>query len=246
MASCWLISYVFRPYRTPELLFGEQSYDPPALDLWAVGATLAEFFTPLELVEEEEEDYPSSEESEAEESNGKGFIYHNGAVLSAYSIWNRKALFDSSRGDLGLAWSIFQLKGTPNTQTWPGFARLPHAQKLTFNDTPGVPLASRLPHLPDQSALAGSESASRGVDRGFLDLITALLQYPPQDRLCAAEALSSACFTSQPILLPEEAQLSRSQPKASICATWEGYRLGELVDLFLSLPHKPSRHSWED
>ena len=31
-------------------MFGPQDYDPFALDLWALGATLAEFFTPLEDV----------------------------------------------------------------------------------------------------------------------------------------------------------------------------------------------------
>ncbi|KAL8279439.1 hypothetical protein RQP46_008251 [Phenoliferia psychrophenolica] len=35
------------PYRAPELLFTARTYDPPALDLWALGATLAELFRPI-------------------------------------------------------------------------------------------------------------------------------------------------------------------------------------------------------
>ena len=36
-----------RPYRAPELLFGVRKYDATACDLWALGATFAEFFTTL-------------------------------------------------------------------------------------------------------------------------------------------------------------------------------------------------------
>ena len=38
-----------RPYRAPELLFGTTDYDACAIDLWSMGAVLAEFFTPLRL-----------------------------------------------------------------------------------------------------------------------------------------------------------------------------------------------------
>jgi cyclin-dependent kinase 8/11 len=36
-----------RSYKAPEVLFGSRDYDAFALDLWALGATLAELFCPL-------------------------------------------------------------------------------------------------------------------------------------------------------------------------------------------------------
>lgn len=39
--------------------------------------------------------------------------------------WRRKNLFDASRGEIGLAWSIFKVRGTPDEGNWPvGFPRL--------------------------------------------------------------------------------------------------------------------------
>ena len=37
----------------------------------------------------------------------------------ATSRWSRTSLFNGRRGDLGLAWSIFQIRGTPNDSNWP-------------------------------------------------------------------------------------------------------------------------------
>ena len=33
--------------------------------------------------------------------------------------WARDALFNAERGSIGLAWSIFKLRGTPNEVNWP-------------------------------------------------------------------------------------------------------------------------------
>ena len=33
--------------------------------------------------------------------------------------WARETLFNGSRGEIGLAWSIFQIRGTPNEELWP-------------------------------------------------------------------------------------------------------------------------------
>lgn len=47
---------MFSAYRAPELLFGSRNYDHLAIDLWSLGATFAEFFTPLRLHGDEDDD----------------------------------------------------------------------------------------------------------------------------------------------------------------------------------------------
>jgi hypothetical protein len=74
------------------------TYNPFAIDLWALGTVIAGFFLPDQLhnasmgeVEEQDEDVEPP----------------------------RDTLFDSAYGDLGLAASIFRIRGTPNPETWP-------------------------------------------------------------------------------------------------------------------------------
>lgn len=109
-----------RPYRAPELLFGARSYDPYAVDLWSLGATLAEFYTPL-LLELDDSD-SDSETSQSEDSKSaviKPFVVPKGLTPKLERQWKRDSLFDASRGDIGLAWSIFQIRGTPDEINWP-------------------------------------------------------------------------------------------------------------------------------
>lgn len=114
------------PYRAPELLFGTRTYDAKALDLWSLGATFAEFFTPLKLSDKEsdafdfgfgrDEPLPPEEEDEL----GIPFITPKTPSLnSTRPIWDRKSLFDGTRGEIGLAWSIFKVRGTANDANWP-------------------------------------------------------------------------------------------------------------------------------
>ncbi|KAF8661425.1 hypothetical protein AX16_001343 [Volvariella volvacea WC 439] len=51
------------PYRAPELLFGSRTYNPFAIDMWSLGATMAEFFTPLRLGRANEADDDDDEHS---------------------------------------------------------------------------------------------------------------------------------------------------------------------------------------
>jgi len=107
------------PYRAPELLFGPRSYDPFAIDLWGLGATLAQFFTPLRLCSDDEDDEDDFEHPTRTEDPPAPFIMPPNPRTITSSRWYRDPLFDGTRGELGLAWSIFKIRGTPTPETWP-------------------------------------------------------------------------------------------------------------------------------
>lgn len=110
---------MLRPYRAPELLFGVRKYDATACDLWALGATFAEFFTTLHrraLVDDFDDD-----DSNAEERGDptKAYLFDELPEPWVRYEWERYSLFDGSRGDIGLAWSIFRSRGSPTPEIWP-------------------------------------------------------------------------------------------------------------------------------
>lgn len=115
-----MLTLNFRSYRGPEILFSPPAYDAPALDLWAAGATLAEFYRPSRAVSGSgspvssastpppnlEDELDPLEDDHLETSpDGKG----DAPV----------PLFDATFGEIGLAGSIFRLMGTPTEQNWP-------------------------------------------------------------------------------------------------------------------------------
>jgi serine/threonine protein kinase len=106
-----------RPYRAPELLFGTRSYDPFAIDLWSFGATFAEFFTPLRLLDSDISALDEENSDVEEFQPPRPFFVARNVGLDAR--WVRNTLFNSSRGELGLAWSIFRVRGTPTPAIWP-------------------------------------------------------------------------------------------------------------------------------
>lgn len=111
-----------RPYRAPELLFSPPIYLATAIDRWSLGTTIAQFFTPLQLI-------PSSSLTPSESSCAFPFdeeVLHPFIIppllkknIDYRARWNRCTLFDGDRGELGLAWSIFRLRGTPDDKVWP-------------------------------------------------------------------------------------------------------------------------------
>ncbi|KIY65729.1 kinase-like protein [Cylindrobasidium torrendii FP15055 ss-10] len=159
------------PYRAPELLFGSRTYNPYAIDLWSLGVLFAEFFTPV-IVQDDGED-------EA----------HN-APPAEQSLM-RKPLFEGTRGEIALIWSIFRTMGTPTEETWPGYESLPGASRMRFNVVPGTPLRGILPNLPEDNA------------EPLVDLIQSLLRYPPDTRLAAKDACNHPAF-AKGVLLPSE------------------------------------------
>jgi serine/threonine protein kinase len=107
-----------RPYRAPELLFGARKYDATACDLWALGTTIAEFFTTLHrrpMASDFDDDSGTDERGDPK----KAYLFDELPEVWARYEWERYSLFDGSRGDIGLAWSIFRTRGSPTPENWP-------------------------------------------------------------------------------------------------------------------------------
>lgn len=109
---------LFRPYRAPELLFGVRKYDATACDLWALGTTFAEFFTTLHR-RHLSSDFDDDSDTEERGDPTKAYLFDELPEPWSRTEWERYSLFDGSRGDIGLAWSIFRTRGSPTQETWP-------------------------------------------------------------------------------------------------------------------------------
>ncbi|KAG5351279.1 hypothetical protein C0989_007102 [Termitomyces sp. Mn162] len=213
-------------YRAPELLFGTRDYDPFAIDLWSAGATFAEFFTPFRLYSDSDYDEPEEEdEEEGKETPAlEPFIVPEHLVRARETRWERDTLFNGTRGELGLAWSIFKIRGTPTKDNWPvciplhvntiyhnflifqAFERLPDSKGVEFTVVPAVPLGPLLPNLPDTEAempvdLSSIHTPDNTMKDSALDLVERLLVYPVENRLIAMRALQHPWFSGEGRLL---------------------------------------------
>jgi serine/threonine protein kinase len=158
------------PYRAPELLFSPLTYDPFAIDLWSLGVLIASLFAPLiyRLPDQSLSSLSSSPSSSTSPSLGESsscipsprFIllpegrgWHD---LSLYEktngSWERKTLFSSEFGDIGLAGSIFSVRGSPTLESWP--VRFSHSSSTEL-----CPAASSL------TRFSSAYSTSPGVRR---------------------------------------------------------------------------------
>lgn len=82
---------------------------------------MAEFYTSLTLEAEDEDDDVSPSDAEEEPGAPRPFNIPRGLdpaqPFGAY--WLRESLFNGTRGEIGLAWSIFKIRGTPTPNNWP-------------------------------------------------------------------------------------------------------------------------------
>ncbi|KAI9455932.1 kinase-like protein, partial [Lactarius psammicola] len=189
------------PYRAPELLFGARKYDAMACDLWSLGATFAEFFTTIHrrAISDGFDD-----DNEERGDPTKAYLSDELPWALSPSHWERYSLFDGSRGDIGLAWSIFRIRGSPTPENWPTFSELPDANKINFIDSPGVHLSTLLPHLgvPAPHGLP-VHCPPTEQEPTVVNLLQRLLVYPPDSRFSAEGALRHPWLLSNgPLVLP--------------------------------------------
>ncbi|ORY77570.1 kinase-like domain-containing protein [Leucosporidium creatinivorum] len=219
-----------QPYRPPELIFASKTYDPLALDLWALGATLAEFFTPLEAPTR-----PSPPSSPPSDRNGRWADDMSDDEEEFDSAPGRQTLFDGSRTDFALTGSIFKLLGTPTLNTWPEAANLPSFGHFRFSPFPPEPLRQRLPNLPTSSAPShpspldsdpSLRSPSSLPNSPLLGIIEGLLKISASQRMSAREALSDERWRDIEVLKPVDLGGSRATTGGD---SVEGKTLGELL-----------------
>ena len=102
-------------------MFGPKTYNAFAADMWSLGVTFADFFRPLKQQLDDVEEWDDLEEGvdEDEQHTGQPFILLQDPSPSRITSWRRLPFFNADRGDIGLAWSIFKVRGTPNKTNWP-------------------------------------------------------------------------------------------------------------------------------
>lgn len=90
--------------------------------MWSVGVTFTDFFRPLKQQLDDVDGWDDNcdeVEEDEEEHAVPPFILLQSPSPSRITSWRRLPLFSANRGDIGLAWSIFKVKGTPNEANWP-------------------------------------------------------------------------------------------------------------------------------
>lgn len=196
---------------------------------------LAEMFSALRLCSDDDDVYDEEEPVYSAQAGDRPFVVPPRLrVDQPETQWCRDTLFNGRRGEIGLAWSIFKIRGTPTDETWPvsflyvldeqadtvsqTFRELPGASSVDFMVVPKAPLVSFLPNLPSDSAT-------------LLDLIENFLAYPPTERLSAHDALNHAWFDG-PILLPRAS--SNEARDERIVSELENQRLGDLLGRLLA------------
>ncbi|GAA5992412.1 hypothetical protein JCM5350_000971 [Sporobolomyces pararoseus] len=154
------------PYRAPELVFAAKTYDPFAIDLWALAATIAEMFRPFTSPD------PPSPSSQEDEYDDPRFSWMKAS--STPFLPTRQCLFESGSSDFVLAASIFKIVGTPTLETWPEARHLPNFTRFSFASFPPPDLACHLPHLEPTSRL--------------LDILQSMLVCSAAKRMSASSA----------------------------------------------------------
>ncbi|KAK9390326.1 kinase-like domain-containing protein [Lipomyces mesembrius] len=105
-------------------------------------------------------------------------------------LLTNKPLIEGS-SEINQIMKIFQLLGYPDDSSWPGFRTLPNAKSINIpkDRQPKTSLRSKFPYM-----------TSAGVD-----LLSRLLQFDPNKRITAQEALEHSYFKEDPKLKPPQA-----------------------------------------
>jgi cyclin-dependent kinase 8/11 len=257
-----ILLYYYRAYRAPELLFGSRNYDHVAIDLWSLGTVFAEFFTALRLSGEEDDGDDDDDDDEPDDTS-EGVRIEPFIVPKYLRIgypgaqWNRDSLFNGERGEIGLAWSIFKIFGTPTSNNWPvclscplysmallimspqEFEGLPGASSVVFNVVPSVPLLPLLPNLPPSSIHPSPNDPTSNISP-VENLISQFLMYPAASRLRAKDAIRHPWFigAGSTLLLPKGYALASETELNNVAVyEWKGNTLGEWLHSVLpSIP----------
>lgn len=221
-------------------MFGTRTYDPLAIDLWSLGATFAQFFTALRLCDDDTEIDTNLEPDDAPPTP---FIVPKYPRSNLSAQWTRDSLFNGERGEIGLAWSIFKIFGTPTAESWPEFNQLPGSKSVVFNIVPAVPLSPLLPNLPPSSmphsatTSTNDNASSEESTNLVLNLLQHFLKYPPGSRIRAEDALRHPWFTSEDsiMLLPKGYSLENDYHHVKTVDEWQGKSLEEWLHLIVPL-----------
>jgi cyclin-dependent kinase 8/11 len=91
--------------------------------MWSLGAVFTDFFRPLKEqlddAGEWDDNLGDGPEGGDQQHEDLPFSFLHGAPPTGITSWRRVSLFNADRGDIGLAWSIFKVRGTPNGTNWP-------------------------------------------------------------------------------------------------------------------------------
>ncbi|CAG7853763.1 SubName: Full=Related to CDC28-Cyclin-dependent protein kinase {ECO:0000313/EMBL:CCA68031.1} [Serendipita indica DSM 11827] len=218
-------------YRAPELMYTPKHYNACATDLWSLGITLSTLFTPLRLQTDEQEEEEDNATSSSETSEDIPILKVEPYIfprkpdgVPPHATWRRDPIFDASRGEIALLWSIFKVLGTPTKETWPDFPGHQEGAGIQFIQAPRQDIAKLMPHLPP-------------ADPNPLNLIEALLAYPPSKRLSASKARVHSWFMAgEPLLFPTDYSLEPAEGTQTTNKL-QGFTLTQILHYLVDVEH---------
>lgn len=154
--------------------------------MWSLGATFAECFRPLKEQLDDVDEWNDERDEEVEDDEqheAPPFIFLRNAPPTRIASWRRLPLFNADRGDIGLAWSIFKVRGTPNETNWPVNAVNPYLVSadlilplglFVFASRQIADLRAHQPGGPPSSTSTYASYTTRcGFGRGTSNILTA-------------------------------------------------------------------------